>query len=86
MEWEEKKAYLLSVYARSRKKKGHLAPGKKPRPVSELQTMVWVVLVIFCVILPETALKIKQSTNGERGKAEGDEGYNERTICLRFAS
>ena len=50
MEWEEKNAYLLSVYARSRKKKGHLAPETKPRPVSELQTMVWVVLVIFCVI------------------------------------
>lgn len=44
------------------RKHGLLAPGKKTRPVSELQKMVWVVLVIFASYDQKTALEIKQST------------------------
>lgn len=68
------------------RKHGPLAPGKKTYPVSELQKMVWEVLVIFPSYDQKTALEVKQRTNWGRGGRRRGRGYNERTVCLSFAS
>lgn len=67
------------------RKHGPLVPGKKTYPVSELQKMVWEVLVIFPSYDQKTALEVKQRTNWGRGGRWRGRGYNERTVCLRFA-
>lgn len=65
MKTEAKREMCMSKMCMSEaeRKHGPLVPGKKTYPVSELQKMVWEVLVIFPSYDQKTALEVKQRTN-----------------------
>ena len=60
---KERTRILFLCMFEAERKHGLLAPGKKTYPVSELQKMVRVVLVISPSYHQKRALEIKQRTN-----------------------